>query len=65
MSVVTIRGKLGSGAPEIGRIIAEKLHSDYVDREIIAEIAERLRRPKQEIAERKEILPLEVWDNVF
>ena len=50
MSVVTIRGKLGSGAPEIGKIIAEKLHADYVDREIIADVAQRLRRSKEEIA---------------
>ena len=35
MSVVTIRGRLGSGAPEIGKLVADKLHADYVDREII------------------------------
>lgn len=50
MPVVTIRGNLGSGAPEIGRLFADKLHIDYVDREIIAEVAERLRRSKQEIS---------------
>jgi hypothetical protein len=36
MPVVTIRGKLGSWAPEIGKLISQKLQIDYIDREIIA-----------------------------
>jgi hypothetical protein len=50
MPLITIRGTLGSDAPEIGKLVAEKLHIDYVDREIIAEIAERLRRPNYDVA---------------
>lgn len=34
MPVVTIRGRLGSGVPEIGRQVADRLRVDYVDREI-------------------------------
>lgn len=49
MSVVTIRGRLGSGAPEIGRGVAHKLHVDYVDREIIAEVAARLHRQEPDV----------------
>ena len=49
MSVVTIRGPLGSGAPEVGRQIANRLQADYVDREIIAEVAARLHRKEQEV----------------
>jgi len=49
MSIVTIRGQLGSGAHEIGRQIADRLHTDYVDREIIAEVAARLQRQEQEV----------------
>ena len=48
MSIVTIRGQLGSGAPEIGRKIAGRLHTDYVDREIIADVAARLQRDERE-----------------
>jgi len=59
MPVITIRGTLGSSAPEIGKLVAEKLHIDYVDREIIAEIAERLRR--QIIRSRRKKCPLAVW----
>ena len=49
MSLVTIRGQLGSGAPEIGRKVADKLHFDYVDREIIAEVAARLQREERDV----------------
>jgi cytidylate kinase len=53
MPIVTIRGQLGSGAPEIGKLIAEKLHADYVDREIIAEVAARLQRQEEEVIEKE------------
>jgi cytidylate kinase len=49
MSVVTIRGQLGSGAPEVARQIADRLQVDYVDREIIAGVAARLRRQEEEV----------------
>jgi len=49
MAVVTIRGQLGSGAPEVGRLIADRLQADYVDREIIGEVAARLNRQEQEV----------------
>jgi cytidylate kinase len=53
MSIVTIRGQLGSGAPEVGRALADKLKGDYVDREILAEVAGRLDRREQEIREKE------------
>ncbi|MBI2830958.1 MAG: cytidylate kinase-like family protein [Chloroflexi bacterium] len=56
MPVVTIRGLLGSGAPEIGKMVAERLHVDYVDRQIIGEVAARLRRKEQDV-EDKEMPP--------
>ena len=49
MPIVTIRGQLGSGALEIGRGVAELLHADYVDREIIAGVAARLQRDEQDV----------------
>jgi cytidylate kinase len=49
MSLVTIRGQLGSGAPEIARQISDRLQANYVDREIIAEVAARLRRKEEEV----------------
>ncbi len=56
MPVVTIRGQLGSRAPEIGKQVAERLHVDYVDREVIAKVAELLGWSKQGI-ELKETPP--------
>lgn len=63
MTVITIRGQLGSGAPEIGQLIAQQLHIDYVDREIIAEVASRLKSPKEGI-EKKEMPPGTLWDKI-
>ncbi len=56
MSIVTIRGQLESGAQEVGKEIADRLQADYVDREIIAEVAAQLERKEQEVIE-KEMLP--------
>jgi len=53
MPLITIRGPLGSGSPEIGKLAAEKLHIDYVDREIIAEVAARLDRQEQDVSEKE------------
>jgi cytidylate kinase len=53
MSRITIRGLLGSGSPEIGRLVANRLHIDYVDREIIAEVAARLNRQEQDVTEKE------------
>ena len=53
MFIVTIRGQLGSGAPEVGRTLADRLNGDYVDREIIEEVAGRLDRKEQEIREKE------------
>ena len=49
MAVVTIRGNMGSGAAEIGKLVAGKLHFDYVDREIIDKVAELLQGQKHDI----------------
>ncbi|MCE5265126.1 MAG: cytidylate kinase-like family protein [Syntrophaceae bacterium] len=57
MPVITIRGQYGTWAAEIGEMIAQELNIDYVDREIIAGVAERLRQPKTSIEE-KETPPL-------
>jgi len=53
MSTITIRGQLGSGAPEIGKQIADRLHIDYIDREIIADVAKRLKLSKEGIADKE------------
>ncbi|MFA5308962.1 MAG: cytidylate kinase-like family protein [Dehalococcoidales bacterium] len=56
MPVITIRGQFGSGAPDIGKKVAERLHIDYVDREIIAGVAEKVNATSKKI-EAKEMPP--------
>jgi len=63
MTVITIRGQLGSGAPQIGKLCAEKLNLQYMDREIINKIADRLQRPRQQIIA-KEILPITLKERI-
>jgi cytidylate kinase len=63
MPVVTIRGKLGSGAPEIGRLVAGKLGIDYIDREIIGEVASRLHLDEQDVM-RKEMPPAKLQERI-
>jgi cytidylate kinase len=63
MAVITIRGKLGSGAPEIGKQVAESLHIDYIDREIIAQVATRLNLEEQEVVA-KEMPPISLQDRI-
>jgi len=53
MTVITVRGQMGSGAPEIGKIIANKLRIDYVDQKIIADVAARLDWSERGIAEKE------------
>jgi cytidylate kinase len=53
MPLITIRGPLGSGAPDIGKIVAEKLHIDYIDREILGAVAARLDRREEDVKEKE------------
>jgi cytidylate kinase len=63
MPVITIRGQMGSGAPEVGRIVADKLQFDYIDREIIAEVADNLKRKYADVA-RKETPPVRLFERI-
>jgi cytidylate kinase len=49
MPVVTIRGQMGSGVTEIGKLVAKRLGTEYVDREILAEVAARLGHQEEKI----------------
>lgn len=42
MSIITIDGQIGAGAPEVGRRVAKTLRIDYYDRLILAGVAKRL-----------------------
>jgi cytidylate kinase len=63
MPIITIRGQYGSWSAEIGELIAHKLNIDYVDREIIARVAQRLRQPNMKI-EKKEMPPITLLEQI-
>jgi cytidylate kinase len=63
MPVITIRGKMGSGAPEIGKMLCEKLKWDYIDREILAQVASRLNLHENEIIA-KEMPPVSLRERI-
>lgn len=57
MPVITIRGLTGSGASEIGRQAAQLIGGDYVDRQLIAEVAEVVKRPEDQVEAKEQIRP--------
>jgi len=63
MPVITIRGQMGSGAPEIGKLIAASLGIDYIDREIIADVAGKLNYPAIKI-EKQEMPPTSLFKRI-
>lgn len=54
MTVITINGQIGSGGPEIGAAVAQRLHMDYIDRLILAEAAKRLSATVEALAQREQ-----------
>ena len=57
MSVVTVSGMTGSGAIEIGAVVARKLSYDYVDRLILAEAARKIGTTVAVVADKTERSP--------
>lgn len=53
MPIVTIRGQLGSGAPEIGKEVARIIRGEYVDREILQNIAQLVGQSIDRVAEKE------------
>ena len=45
MSVITINGPVGSGAIEVGQLVAQQLSLTYVDRLVLAEAAKLVHAP--------------------
>ncbi|MBI4498400.1 MAG: cytidylate kinase-like family protein [Chloroflexi bacterium] len=56
MPVVTISGQVASGVIEVARLTADLLGAAYVDREILAEVAQRAGAPPETLASRDERL---------
>jgi len=57
MAVVTISSEMGSGAPEIGRALAQRLDYRFIDREVITEAARRYGLHEAKLADLDERKP--------
>jgi len=49
MPVITIGRQFGAGGATVGRMLATRLKADFLDSEIIDEVAHRLQLPKEEV----------------
>src|SRR5713101_7804875 len=49
MPVVTIGRQFGAGGSTVGEMLAEELHVDVLESQIIDEVARRLQLPKEEV----------------
>ena len=49
MPVITVGRQFGAGGSTVGRMLATELKADFLDSEIIDEVARRLQLPKEEV----------------
>ena len=49
MPVITVGRQFGAGGATVGRMLADQLKSDFLDSNIIDEVARRLQLPKEEV----------------
>lgn len=63
MPLVTINGQIGSGAREVGRVVARLLNADYIDRLILVEAGRRVGATVSALAE-KESRPRGLMDRL-
>lgn len=50
MPVVTIARHFGAGGESVGRMLAERLHTEFLGPQLIDEVAHRLELPREEVA---------------
>ena len=49
MPVITVGRQFGAGGATVGRMLADRLKSDFLDSNIIDQVAHRLQLPKEEV----------------
>ena len=57
MSVITIEGRVGAGAPDLGKIVARELDLDFVDRLLLADVARRVGATVGALADQERRVP--------
>lgn len=64
MPVITITGLYGAGRDHVGRLVAQRLGAELVDRKIFEEVSRRLDLPPEEVEEQEEA-PASLLDRVL
>ena len=54
MPVITIARQFGAGGESVGHTVAQRLHAEFVDKGIVAEVARRLEMPENEVEQNDE-----------
>ena len=57
MPIITVEGRVGAGAPDLGRLIARELGIDFVDRLILAQIARRVNATMRALVDQERRVP--------
>ena len=57
MPTITVEGRVGAGAPDLGRRVARELGIDFVDRLILAQIARRVNATMRALVDQERRVP--------
>ena len=57
MPIITVEGRVGAGAPDLGRLVARELEIDFVDRLILAQIARRANATMRALVDQERRVP--------
>ncbi len=57
MPIITVEGRVGAGAPGLGRLVARELEIDFVDRLILAQIARRVNATMRALVDQERRVP--------
>lgn len=57
MAIIALEGRVGAGAPELGRIVARELDIDFVDRLILAEVAKKVNATMRALVDQERRVP--------
>ena len=55
--LITISRQFGAGGSLVAQLVAEKLGWSVIDNELVNEVARRIGKPAEEVAEREERVP--------
>ena len=64
MPVITLSRQFGAGGAAVGRALAERFGAEYLDREVVALVAERMGIPEEEAEGYDERMPT-LWQRVM